>query len=249
MAIEEEGRGSQMVKALQGLRELILAGVLLPGARVSEPAMVERLGVSRTPVRLALDRLEREGLVAQGATGGFVVRAFTAADLFDAITVRGTMEGLAARLAAERRPCSSELAPLRDCVAALDTLVAQPILDAVAFSDYVRLNAQFHDTLSRLSGSEVVMHAVEQASNQPFASPSAFVHLHADAPQGRDILVIAQEQHRGLLEAVEFGQGARAEALAREHCRIAQRNLGIALADRERARDLPGAHWLRLVHG
>lgn len=247
MSSEDEGRGSQMIKALQGLRELILAGALRPGMRVSEPAMVERLGVSRTPVRLALDRLEREGLVAVGPTGGFIVRSFTAADLFDAITIRGTLEGLAARLAAERRPSTADLAPLQDCVAALDAVLEPPALNGQGFSDYVRLNALFHERLAGLCGSATVIAAIEQASNQPFAGPSAFVHLHADVPEGRTTLLIAQDQHRNLLEAVALGQSSRAEALAREHCRIAQRKLAAALADRALARELPGGNWLRLV--
>ncbi|TWB24951.1 GntR family transcriptional regulator [Nitrospirillum bahiense] len=247
MVAEEEGRGMQVARAQQGLRELILAGELPPGKRVSEPAMVERLGVSRTPVRLALERLAQEGLVAPGASGGFVVRAFTAADLADAIEVRGTLEGLAARLAAERRPTAAALAPLRDCVAALDRVVAQPLLSEADFDEYVRLNAFFHEELVRLAGSGVVARAVEQAAAQPFAGPSAFVQLHATEAAGRDTLVVAQEQHRLLLEAISRGEGARAEALAAEHARVAQRRLRAALSDRDRLTGLPGGSLLRLA--
>ncbi|WP_044563480.1 GntR family transcriptional regulator [Azospirillum sp. B4] len=246
---EEEGRGMQVVRAQQGLRELILAGELPPGRRVSEPAMVERLGVSRTPVRLALERLAQEGLVTPGASGGFVVRAFTAADLAAAIEVRGTLEGLAARLAAERRPGAADLAPLRDCVAALDGVVAKPVLSEDDFDTYVRLNAFFHEELTRLSGSGVVARAIEQAAAQPFASPSAFVQLHATEPVGRDTLVVAQEQHRLLLEAIGRGEGARAEALAAEHARVAQRRLRAALSDGDRLAGLPGGSLLRLAAG
>ncbi|TWB36517.1 GntR family transcriptional regulator [Nitrospirillum pindoramense] len=249
VAAEEDGRGMQVGRAQQGLRELILAGDLPPGKRVSEPAMVDRLGVSRTPVRLALERLAREGLVTPGASGGFVVRAFTAADLADGIEVRGTLEGLAARLAAERRPTAADLAPLRACVADLDRVVAPPTLSEADFDAYVRLNAFFHEELVRLAGSGVVARAIEQASAQPFAGPSAFVRLHATEPAGRDTLVVAQEQHRLLLDAITRGQGARAEALAAEHARVAQRRLGAALADRDRLDGLPGGSLLRLAAG
>ncbi|HWH81257.1 MAG TPA: GntR family transcriptional regulator, partial [Burkholderiaceae bacterium] len=93
---------SQAVKAQLALRELILGGELRPGARIAELWLVERLGVSRTPVRLALVRLAEEGLLDTLPSGGYAVRDFSEADIVDAIELRGTVEGLAARFAAER---------------------------------------------------------------------------------------------------------------------------------------------------
>ena len=94
---------SLTVKATLGLRELIFAGAFLPGERVAELALVERLGVSRTPLRLALLTLEHEGLLETLPGGGFVVRQFTRDDINDGIELRATLEGTAARFAAERR--------------------------------------------------------------------------------------------------------------------------------------------------
>src|SRR5215475_3220948 len=93
---------SQTIKAQLALRELILSGDLKPGDRISELAIVERLGVSRTPIRMALVRLEEEGLLELIPSGGFSVKAFSERDIYDAIEVRGTLEGLAARLCEER---------------------------------------------------------------------------------------------------------------------------------------------------
>ena len=90
---------SQTLAALLRLRDLILEGGLAPGERLSELAVVERLGVSRTPVRAALARLEHEGLVEALPGGGYAVREFSRADVNDAIEIRGVLEGLAARLA------------------------------------------------------------------------------------------------------------------------------------------------------
>jgi GntR family transcriptional regulator of vanillate catabolism len=59
----------------------------------------------------------------------------------------------------------------------------------------------------------------------PFASPSGFVVAQANSAQARDMLVVAQDQHRQVLDAVERREGARAEAIMREHSRLAQRNL------------------------
>jgi len=67
----EDGRSNnQSLTALLGIRELIFSGQLKPGDRLSEPALVKRLGVSRTPVRTALNRLELEGLVSTIPSGG-----------------------------------------------------------------------------------------------------------------------------------------------------------------------------------
>ena len=93
---------SQTVKAQLRLRALIVGGELRPGARIAELALVERLGMSRTPIRMALARLQEEGLLDALPGGGFVVKDFSEGDIRDAIELRGTLEGLAARLAAER---------------------------------------------------------------------------------------------------------------------------------------------------
>jgi GntR family transcriptional regulator of vanillate catabolism len=64
----------------------------------------------------------------------------------------------------------------------------------------------------------------------PFASASAFVVVQSNSPQARDMLVVAQDQHWQVLDAIERGEGTRAEALMREHSRLAQRNLRDALS-------------------
>jgi len=95
-------RRSSTWRAVLRLRELILNGEFAPGRRVSEAPLSGRLGVSRTPLRLALERLAHEGLLEPYPTGGFIVRRFTLDDVWDGIEVRGLLEGAAARLAAER---------------------------------------------------------------------------------------------------------------------------------------------------
>ena len=92
----------QTTRALLRLREMILSGEFAPGERMSELRLVKRLGVSRTPLRLALATLEHEGLLQGLKSRGYVVREFTKADISDAIELRGVLEGTAARFAAER---------------------------------------------------------------------------------------------------------------------------------------------------
>jgi GntR family transcriptional regulator of vanillate catabolism len=220
----DEG-GSQTVKVQLKLREMIFAGELQAGARITELSVVERLGVSRTPIRAALIRLEQEGLLQQLSSGGFAVRTFSERDVADAIELRGTVEGLAVRLAAERGASEALLAQAAQCLGQIDALLQALTLDDEAFSSYVRLNAQFHGLLGQLSGSPVLQRELERVGSLPFASPSGFVVVQANTPQARDMLVVAQDQHRQVLDAVARREGARAEAIMREHSRLAQRNL------------------------
>ena len=123
MTVTAQDASSQTVKALLSLRDLILTGALKAGDRISELSVVERLGMSRTPIRMALVRLEEEGLLELIPSGGFSVKDFSERDIYDAIEIRGTLEGLCARLAAERGLAQSALGELRDCVGAIDALL------------------------------------------------------------------------------------------------------------------------------
>lgn len=237
--------GSQTVKAQLRLRELIVGGELAPGERVPELALVEKLGVSRTPVRTALAKLLDEGLLDALPGGGYVVKAFTEADIRDAIEIRGTMEGLAARLAAERGIGATMHSDVRECLEAIDALLAERSLSAASFDGYVVHNARFHALLAEMSGSEVVRRQVERAAALPFASPNGFVLARSEGPQARDVLVVAQEQHRAVVEAIVQREGSRAEALMREHARIAHRNLREALSSRQAMQRVPGGSLIR----
>lgn len=240
----EEAGGSQAVKAQVRLREMILAGELPGGARIAELAIVERLGVSRTPIRAALMRLEQEGLLQALPNGGYAVRTFSERDVADAIELRGTVEGLAARLAAERGVAAVVLAEARACLDEIDRLLEPPALDDEHFTRYVALNQRFHNLLSEMAGSPVLARELERVVNLPFASPSGFVIVQADSPRARDMLVVAQDQHRQALDAIERREGARAEALVREHARLAQRNLREAVR-MPHLEQMPGVRLIR----
>jgi GntR family transcriptional regulator, vanillate catabolism transcriptional regulator len=236
---------SQTVKAQLRLRELILEGQLAAGDRISELALVEKLGVSRTPIRMALVRLQEEGLLDAIPTGGFSVKGFTEEEIRDAIEVRGTLEGLSARLAAERGVSAVALSELRDCLEKIDVLLREDHLDLDGFSTYTDLNAYFHRLLRDLPESSVVSRQIERAITFPFASPNSFVMAQALTHEGRDILLIAQQQHHALVDAIESREGARAEALMREHARLAHRNLEAALKSQKTLDTIPGNKLIR----
>jgi GntR family transcriptional regulator, vanillate catabolism transcriptional regulator len=242
---ESERSVSQTVRAQLALRDLILSGGLRSGERISELQAVETTGVSRTPVRMALVRLEEEGLLEAIPSGGFMVKAFSERDILDSIEVRGTLEGLAARFAAERGVSARSLAPLKENLAELDVLVRQDAVSVEAFSAYVTLNARFHALLTELSGSAPVIRQIDRASALPFASPSGFVMAQSALPEAHQILLIAQDHHHVVIDAIENREGTRAEAVMREHARLAARNLRLALRNRTHLDLLPALALIR----
>ncbi len=149
------------------------------------------------------------------------------------------LEGLAARLAAERGAATRDLEPLKESLAELDQLVAQHRISPEAFSSYITLNARFHALLTELSHSVPLIRQIDRASALPFASPSGFVMAQSVLPEAHQILVIAQDHHRIVVEAIENREGARAEAVMREHARLAARNLRLALRNRTHLDLLP----------
>ncbi|MEO8856065.1 MAG: GntR family transcriptional regulator [Burkholderiaceae bacterium] len=235
---------SQVVKAQLKLREMILSGELAGGKRMAEVAFVEMLGVSRTPIRAALMRLEQEGLIERLQHGGYAVRTFSERDVAEAIELRGTLEGLCVRLAAERGAPAVVMGEARACLREIDNVLDSPALDDLAFARYVELNAAFHSLLAELAGSQMIGKELERVLGMPFASPSGFVLARANSPHARDMLMIAQDQHWQVLDAITQREGARAESIMREHSRIAQRNLREAV-DSEGAHSVPGVRLIR----
>lgn len=235
---------SQTVRALLGLRELILGGELSAGDRISELWVVERLGVSRTPVRAGLIRLQEDGLLEPIPSGGFAVRSFSETEIRDSIEMRGTLEGLAARLAAERGITHSMFRDLHECIDEIDQLLVGELTEE-SFSGYVDANARFHRLLSAAADSSVVERQIERVATLPFASASAFAVVQSLDPRARETLVVAQAQHRAVLEAIENREGARAEALMREHSKIAHQNLKRVLENQRAMTKLIGGNLIR----
>src|SRR4030095_7513134 len=164
-----------------------------------------------------------EGLLEAIPSGGFMVKAFSERDILDSIELRGTLEGLAARFAAERGGSARDLEPLKECLNEIDVLVRQDI-SVEAFSSYVALNARFHALLTELSRSPPLIRQIDRPSALPFASPSGFVMAQSALPEAHQILLIAQDHHRIVIDAIENREGTRAEAVMREHARLAVRN-------------------------
>jgi GntR family transcriptional regulator of vanillate catabolism len=243
--VPRAGGESQTLRALAEMRELLVRGEFKPGERIKEIPLAARLGVSRTPLRLVLDRLEHEGLLKARPKGGFIARPFSLQDILDVIELRGALEGMAARLAAERLESKSEMSAMCDCMDEIDRVIARKPLDAETVVAYVPLNERFHALILELSKSSMLRRSMDQVLVLPFASPNAFVSSTLKSDDWNDALVVSQWQHRAIAEAIANNEGGRAEAVAREHSRMARRNVMKACAER-RIQEMPGGPLVRL---
>lgn len=220
----QHGAKTSALRAQISLRQRILNGDLPGGTRLYVVPLAEELGVSRTPVREALSRLSEEGLLERTRSGGFIIRSFAMTDVLDMIELRGVLEGTAARLAAERGVPECRMAGLRRLLAELDKCF-DPGKEQVDLESYSKLNDEFHAVLAGLCGSKVIEEEIARVVRLPFASPSAFLPYRSQIEGLVSTLAPAHAQHHALVEAIGARQGARAEALAREHTGAARRNV------------------------
>jgi len=235
---------SHQARALVQLRDLILKGEFAPGERLAEVNLAARLGVSRTPVRLALATLEREGLVTPSGSVGYVMRRFTQKEILDAIDVRGQLEGMAARLIAEQTVPRPLVLSLQECVRDGDVLFEKDGHD-LDYAGYTEMNNRFHDLIVQGCGNAALARAIEINNRLPFAPASAMLPMQNSLAEGHRWMLFAHMQHRSLVAAIAAGQGARAQAIAQEHVQVAKLNLSYALERPESANQLiPG---LKLV--
>ena len=239
--VKESGSSSQTARATLALREMLVGGHLRPGERIREVPLSQELKISRIPLHLALERLANEGFLEVLPKRGFRVHSFSVEDIYDAIELRGMLEGAAARMAAERLKDVRTLAPLETLSREILTLVRKPKMTIDSFTRYIELNARFHATLLDLAGSRMLRRAIERACCLPFASPSAFLNRQYISDDLRELFLISADQHCAIVDAIANREGMRAEIVAREHARVARRNFEDALRHRERIAGLPGA--------
>jgi len=190
------------------LRRLILEGKLAPGTVLRQEHLARQLSVSRTPLREALLALEQEGFVTIAASGAASVVALDDRDAREIMDVREMVDGLAARLAAERG-----LPPAVD--RELQALAKQ--MRAIAPRDkhsYLVANADFHTKIVEATG-----HLRLQGFIPLVRMSSEVVYMRMQ-DQGRRLSVSASE-HTRILDAIRSGDAAAAERLAREHVRNA----------------------------
>ena len=208
---------SQQTPVVVQLREMILAGALAPGERVTEAELATRLGVSRTPVRQALPALAQEGLLVSAGKRGYSVRAFTAQHSIEALRLRAVLEGFAARQVADKRPSPAMLSALKACLAEGDALFANRQLRDDDELRYAEMNARFHALILEAAQMPLLESLTERCNLVPFTAPLSIAFSNTNKERMFDFLFYAHRQHHSIVQAIEAGQGDRAEFLFREH--------------------------------
>jgi len=220
------------------IRGQIVDGAFTPGEKLGEVQLADSLGISRTPLREALVRLEEEGLLVKGK-GGYSVREFTIAEVFDAIELRGILEGSAARFAALRTIDSVKLKAIKQTLKDIDLMLKNDE------PGYEELNTQFHKQLASLSGSELIEKEVLRTYRFPFAEPSAIPtnqrgteHFLATNKEG-------QRQHKAIVKAIEKKDADLAFKLTCKHAQMGVATVQAAYMDQ--ARNIMSTPILNLV--
>ncbi|MEM1383057.1 MAG: GntR family transcriptional regulator [Pseudomonadota bacterium] len=184
------------------LLDAIDRGEFGPGTRLTEMDLAARFGVSRTPVREALNRLESQGVVGRDARRGMVVAALDYDQVGELYDLREVVEGLSARLAA-RRAAPAEIAVLRDMVEADRAHIDDPTALAIA-------NKKFHRQLHRASHNRYLIQMLEGMRRS-----LALLSGTGLGSPGRGAASLAE--HDAIVGALEARDEDAAEAAARRH--------------------------------
>lgn len=218
---------SNSSSVVAALRKRIIDGHYAPGERLAEIPVAEALGVSRTPVRLAFRTLEQEGLLQKVGKRALAVRVFSPADVQCAIEVRGVLEGLAARMLAERGLDTETRATLLDCLREGEAIIDVERLSEASIGAWSKVNARFHAAIVDSDAGRVIADAIARNNHLPFASADSIVIERSDLANAHRRLRVAQLHHRLVFNALEHGEAARVEMLMREHAQIGLRYDGL----------------------
>ncbi|HOG78408.1 MAG TPA: GntR family transcriptional regulator [Anaerolineaceae bacterium] len=192
------------MRAYDALKAAILSFALMPGEPLVEAELARRLGISKTPVRNALARLEKEGFIAKQPYKGYNVAEISQQTVIEIFAVRAALEGLAAREA------TAHLTP--GALAEAAALLAEHA-GAAERGDLEQastLNRQFHDLLLRLANNAWLTQILSNLDEhlQRYRLLSAF-------QAGR--LEKSVAEHAAILQALQAGDAAAAEVAARQH--------------------------------
>lgn len=190
-------------RAVDVLREMVLLGQLKPGQRLNEVELANALGISRGPLREAIQRLRSEGLLTAVSGRGAYVRTFTAEALRDLYEVRIALEAHAVRLVAQKLGAEG-LAELRELLDATD--------HSVATDQTYPQDLDFHQRVVALADNPALLDTVTEIHRQIHLARWRSGHVAVRAKQ-------ALEEHRQVLDHLAAGEGEEAAAVLTEHLR------------------------------
>ena len=202
------------------LRQAIITGEFAPGERLMEIALANRLGVSRTPVREAIRKLELEGLVKIIPNKGAYVTGITPKDVHDIYMIRSMLEGMCARWATEHIT-PEQIEQLEEIVLLSEFHLKKDKDKVVQVSD---LDGKFHHVLYEASNSRIMEHTLSDFHK--YVKMARMLSVGAKNRAEKSI-----EEHKAILEAIKKGDADEAERLANLHIMHVMENLHIEIED------------------
>jgi len=188
----------------ENLKSAIVKGDLSPGDRLIENQLAKTLGISRTPVREAIHKLEREGFLRKKPGGGFSVLGLSREDVIETFGIRSVLESYAARLAAQKHR-KQTLKPLEKKI---DTF--QNRLDSGDFELLADINTEFHDLLYGLSESPRLIKMIHNLRDQIFRFRQIIL-------KNANLAKISNQDHKDMLKKIRQRDAEGVEELVREH--------------------------------
>lgn len=201
------------------LKEMILTEKLKPGERITEAGLGALLNLSRTPIRNVLPMLAAEGFLEPVGRRGFRVKEFGEEECWEALDLRGRLEGYAAALLAQRGAPPALLDALDECLADGDRIFAEWGKASSHEREYGEMNGRFHALITEGCGSSLVQSMIERANSVPFVAPSVVVFDEVGMNKAYEYLFRAHGVHHAIVEAIREGDANRVEVLFREHAR------------------------------
>ena len=186
------------------LKQAIIRGNIAPGEWLVESHIAQILGISRTPVREAIHKLERERLIERQPRGGFAVLGLNRDDIEETFGIRGVLEGYAARLATVKHH-PRELEVLEKKVEEFQACLSKKQMDSLLV-----LNTEFHEVLYALSKSPRLIHMINGLRDQIYRFRQIILMDQKHAKT-------SHEDHRQMLKFMRKRDAERVEKLVREH--------------------------------
>jgi len=191
-------------KVYRVLKEAIVKGFLEPGTKLLENKIAEKMQVSRTPVREAMQKLLAEGYVKTTPNQTIVVTKVSPEDIKEVLQIRGVLEGLAARIAA-KKISRQEIDELENVVAQMSLHVTKENL-----SSYCKVDDEFHDLILNICGNKWIIQIRDNLGSFIYRS-----RIKSLSVPGR--LKRSLEEHRKIMESLKKHNSEEADRLSQIH--------------------------------
>ncbi|MBW2297559.1 MAG: GntR family transcriptional regulator [Deltaproteobacteria bacterium] len=188
----------------ENIKQAIIKGDIPSGQRLVESRLAATLDISRTPVREAIHKLEREGYLTKRPRGGFVVLGLGSDDIEETFGIRGVLEGYAARLAAIKHD-EKDLEPLEARIRTFQQHLNNGNLEVLP-----DINTEFHELLYALSRSPRLIKMINDLKDQIYRFRQMIL-------KDAELAGMSNEDHRHMLEFIKRRDAKGVEKVVREH--------------------------------